>query len=279
MPNRNISFTELVTSCNWLSKNLTHQDLIILDASTPSVNSNNSPELTDVRIPNARFFDLKNVFSDQESDLPAMMPTQESFQQSARELGINQNSQIVIYDNLGIYSSPRAWWMLRAMGHEKVAVLDGGLLEWHRLGLPTEPITLATYELGDFEVNYNSNQIASIEEVKSSVNNDQVLVIDARSEGRFDGTTPEPREGLRSGHIPNSVNLPFGKVLNDGKMLPKSQLHSIFEELNISDQQLIFTCGSGVTACIILLAAEIAGLKTQSVYDGAWCEWGSVIEN
>lgn len=272
-------FTQSTTSIDWLSNNLDHPNLVILDASIPSVNSNKSSEFTDVRILSARFFDLKNEFSDQECDLPAMMPTSELFEQSARSLGINRSSKIVVYDDLGIYSSPRVWWMFRAMGHENISVLDGGLPDWHRLGMPTEPITSKRYELGDFEAIYILDSISSLDEVKNSIHDDNVIVIDARSEGRFNGTAPEPREGLRSGCIPNSVNLPFGKVLQDGKMLQKAQLQSIFRELKISDQQLIFTCGSGITACIILLAAEIAGFNNKSVYDGAWCEWGRASAN
>jgi thiosulfate/3-mercaptopyruvate sulfurtransferase len=270
------SFTHIISS-QWLSENLKNPNLVILDVSIPSVNSINPSELTDRRIPNARFFDLKNIFSDQDHDLPAMMPTPESFQQSARELGINRNSQIVIYDNLGIYSSPRVWWMFRAMGHENVVVLDGGLPEWNRLELPTESIASDKYEQGDFVSNFQSSSFSDFDKVNESISTDQIKVIDARSEGRFNGTSPEPRAELRSGSIPHSINLPFGNVLEEGKMLSSVKLKSIFEKLNIRDEHLIFTCGSGVTACIILLAAEVAGFKSsKSVYDGAWSEWATI---
>lgn len=263
-----------IINCHWLNTNLNQPNLVILDASISSVNSTKTSELDGLRIPNARFFDLKNIFSNQESDLPAMMPSAESFAESARALGINQNSQIVVYDNLGIYSSARAWWMFRAMEHENVAVLDGGLPEWDKLGYPTESILPTKFVRGDFEAHFNKSMVSTLPEVKDAVNNDQIKVIDARNKGRFNGTAPEPREGLRSGSITNSINLPFGEVLKDGCMRPKDELRAIVKELGITDQQLIFSCGSGVTACIILLAAEIAGFDNYSVYDGSWAEWG-----
>jgi thiosulfate/3-mercaptopyruvate sulfurtransferase len=267
-----------LVSCDWLNAHVNLPNLVILDATIPSITSQEPSALANVRIPGARFFDLRDVFSDQASDLPAMMPSEESFAAAARALGINQDSQVVVYDNRGIYSSARVWWMLRAMGHAHVAVLDGGLPEWNKLGLPTEPINEVKYPKGDFDAHFKESCVATLSDVKTEINNHQMKVIDARSERRFNGTAPEPRQGLRSGSIPNSINLPFAHVLHDGKMRPKDELQSIFEQLGISDEQLIFSCGSGVTACIILLAAQLAGFDRCAVYDGSWAEWGLIGE-
>lgn len=263
-----------MVSSDWLVSNFNLPNLVILDASIPSVNSMKPSALEQIRIPGARFFDLKREFSDLSSDLPGMMPAEDSFAESARNLGLNQASRIVVYDNLGIYSSPRVWWMFRAMGHANVAVLDGGLPEWHKLGYPTESILEYKQVKGDFEARFDGSQVAKIPEVKSAITDFQTKVIDARSPIRFIGIAPEPREGLRSGHIPNAINLPYDNVLQDGKMRPTAELKAIFKELGITDERLIFSCGSGVTACIILLAADIAGFDRYAVYDGSWAEWG-----
>ncbi len=270
-----LKITSPIVSTSWLAKNLDDPDLVVLDASLPKPNSKESTEKhAPTRIKNARFFDIKNTFSDKTSELPNTIPSPETFTSEAQSLGINQNSAIVIYDNLGVYASPRAWWMFRVMGHENVAILNGGLPAWRDEELPCESSPTVNVTQGDFKANFKPELISDLKQVSSVYNQPDTLIIDARSEGRFTGKIPEPRAGLRGGHIPNSINMPFEKVIKDGKILPKAALEEIFDSLNIKDEKLIFTCGSGVTACIIALASEQVVPNKKSVYDGSWAEWG-----
>ena len=272
-----LEIKEPVVSVEWLSKNLGHPNLIILDASLKKPNQKESVnEHSSIRIKNARFFDIENSFSDTSGKLPHMMPSPEVFTEKAQNLGIDQDSLIVVYDNLGVYSSPRAWWMFRAMGHENIAVLNGGLPAWRKARLACESVVSLAVPKGNFTAKYQSQFIVDLEQVSKSMNDAGTLILDARSEGRFTGIVPEPREGLKGGHIPNSLNLPFEKVVKDGQMLPKDELRGIFDNLNIKDEKLIFTCGSGVTACIIALASEQVAPNPKSVYDGSWSEWGQI---
>ena len=271
----NLKIQAPVVSVAWLLENFDHPDLTILDASLKKPGSQeNSGEYANLRIRNARFFDIENTFSDTNSPLPHMMPSAALFSTEARKLGVNQHSAIIVYDNSGIYSSPRAWWMFRAMGHENVAVLNGGLPAWRKEHLPCEAVGPVSVPEGDFKAAYNPELISNLEEVLRAMDDTGSRIIDARSEGRFSGKVPEPREGLRGGHIPNSVNLPFEKVIKDGEMLPEAKLKEIFDLLKVKDEKLIFTCGSGVTACIIALASEQAVSNQKSIYDGSWSEWG-----
>ncbi|NER14713.1 sulfurtransferase [Leptobacterium flavescens] len=263
-------------SIEWLSTHLDHPDVVILDASLDKPKTAEAPsELSGLRIKNARFFDLKNTFVDKDSELPGMMPSAALFSEECRKLGINKHSKIVVYDRLGIYSSPRAWYMFRTMGHEQVAVLDGGLPEWIEAGLPSEsrekePET----EAGNFTAEFKPEFIADGQYVLDSLKNNRISVLDARSSGRFTGTAPEPRENLRSGHIPGSFNLPFARVLNEYKMRSREELKEIFKGLGTDNKEVIYSCGSGVTACILLLAAELSGHHSNILYDGSWSEWG-----
>ena len=262
-----------IVSVQWLKENLADADLIILDASPVSNKSSLSSQYPGLRIPGARFFDLKQKFSDPDADMPNTLPSPEAFQRECQALGINQSSKIVVYDNLGIYASPRVWWMFKAMGHEKVAVLDGGLTEWGKQGMDMEPIQEASYEKGDFEAKPGLHIKKEMEEVRQNVNTQESLVLDARSSGRFNGTAPEPREGLSSGHIPGSKSLPFSQVLEEGKFKSPKDLSELFEGLNPEKKPLVFSCGSGLTACITYLAAELVDDAPKSVYDGSWTEW------
>ncbi len=181
-----------------------------------------------------------------------------------------------MYDNLGIYSSPRVWWMFKTMGHQNVYVLNGGLPDWIENKYPTEEKQPQQYELGSFKAQFNSEKVKNYNFIKNNLNNERQLVIDARSSGRFNGTAPEPREGLRSGSIPNSVNIPFGDVLENGKYKSKEELKTIFSKINPENKALIYSCGSGLTACIILLAGELLLPNKTSVYDGSWTEWAQI---
>ena len=271
----NLKIQAPIVSVEWLLENFDHPDLVILDASLKKPGSQEtSGEYANIRISNARFFDIENAFSDTNNPLPHMMPSAELFTAEARKLGVNQHSAIVVYDSAGIYSSPRAWWMFRAMGHENVAVLNGGLPAWQKENLPCEVIEPVSVPIGDFKADYQPELISNLEDVSRAMDDTGSRIIDARSEGRFSGRAPEPRKGLRGGHIPNAINLPFEKVIRDGEMLPVAKLKEIFDLLNFKDEKLIFTCGSGVTACIIALASAQVVSNQKSIYDGSWSEWG-----
>ena len=250
-------------------------NIVILEASLPKPQSKPPASETRVKIPNARIFEIEKNFSDSNTDLPHMMPTPEAFTEEAQKLGINQNSIIVVYDNLGVYSSPRAWWMFRAMGHEQVFVLDGGLPEWQKAGMAAESYNaVGDFKKGNFVAHYKPELIKNYRDVLTALRDNSQVVMDARSEDRFFGRVPEPREGLRPGHMPNAVNIPFDSIQHDTKMMNEKELEKIFGSVASPEQQLIFSCGSGVTACVLALGAALAGYKNISVYDGSWSEWG-----
>ncbi|MFT4863295.1 MAG: thiosulfate/3-mercaptopyruvate sulfurtransferase [Pseudohongiellaceae bacterium] len=261
----------------WLSENLGTANLIVLDASVPpvvpgfvSINSQGPFRA----IPGARRFDYDKEICKPNSSLPHMMPSPELFTAKARELGINQNSIIVVYDDVGLYASPRAWWMLKAMGHSQVAVLDGGLPAWIAAGNSvSDQLELAGDE-GDFKAAAQEHLFCDFEQVLKATQDEQFSIIDARSAGRFVGTAPEPRPGVRSGHMPNARNLPFAEVLSDGFLKTPAELEALFANKATKHQTIITSCGSGITACVLTLAAYAGGYQNLSVYDGSWAEWG-----
>lgn len=262
-----------IVTAQWLKSNLENPEIVILDASM-----DNHKTLDQIKFPNsfikfARNFDLKNDFINQNASFPNTHPDPETFTIACQKLGINKSSKIVCYDNLGIYTSPRAWWLLKSMGHENVAVLDGGLNEWMQNNYPNQNSHSKSDILGDFSANFLKEKIIDINQIEQNITSSKFDLIDARSNGRFCGIAPEPRVGLKSGHIPNSINLPYTKVLENGKMKSIPQLQKIFEDLNLKNNKLVFTCGSGITACIILLAAELVSNNEKALYDGSWTEW------
>jgi thiosulfate/3-mercaptopyruvate sulfurtransferase len=261
-------------SSDWLRKNLDLENLIILDATLAKSKSAGKVPNQNIQIPGARYFDIDTVFSNRSINLPHMMCDAIQFEIEARRLGINTDSLIAVYDSHGIYSSPRAWWMLKSMGHENVAVLNGGLPEWVEKGYPTKDKMSIKSSSGDFKSNAKSGCFVDSRFVNDHLEDAGVVVIDARSNGRFNGTEPEPREGLRSGHIPNSISLPFTEVVDGYKMKEVIDLEKIFDSLGIKGKKLVFSCGSGLTACIILFAAHLVGHDDLSIYDGSWSEWG-----
>jgi thiosulfate/3-mercaptopyruvate sulfurtransferase len=229
------------------------------------------------QIPNARLFDIKNKFSNVSAPFPSTFPSKEQFQQSARELGVNNDSAIVVYDDKGIYSSARVWWLFKAFGYENVAILNGGFPEWKKAGFAIELMKLYTVKSGDFVANYKPELMMFFEDVVKASRGKSHAIIDARSESRFKSLAPETREGLRMGTIPNSVNLPFEDLLIDGILKSKLEIEVIFNQVISEEKDIIFSCGSGITACILALGAQISGYKNISVYDGSWTEWGSLV--
>ena len=263
-----------IVSTTWLFEHFDNPTLVILDASPTENKSNLVPDFTNIQIKGARKFDMEKVFLDKENPIPNMIPNERVFEEECQKLGINNDSLIVVYDNLGVYTSPRVWWMFKVMGHSQIAVLDGGLSAWKNENLPTEPIRKNESFSGNFKAKYQSDLVVDSSAILENINSKKFQVIDARTEERFCGLIPEPRENMSSGHIPNSINLPFEKVLDKGKMKSKQELTKIFNNLSIENQSLAFTCGSGITACIILLASELISENKNVLYDGSWAEWG-----
>ncbi|MFA9370091.1 MAG: sulfurtransferase [Labilibaculum antarcticum] len=265
-----------VVSVKWLSQHLHDPNLIILDASLRDNKAGLKSEHEGVQIVNARFFDLKNTFCDPDHPISNMIPSAERFTTECRKLGINKNSKIVVYDNLGTYSSPRVWWLFKVMGHENIVVLNGGLPAWIKELCEVEIKESAEVELGDFQASFNSKRVLNAEQILENINTEHRLVIDVRTEDRFFGRVPEPRENLKGGHVPNSINLPFNRVLADGMFLSKKELSEIFKSLSLKNKSLVFCCGSGVSACIGLLACELVLENEKYLYDGSWAEWGQL---
>ena len=266
----------ILVTPQWITEQGAHSNLVILDASI-DFQIPLEPEKDTVNvIPGARRFDYDRVFCDQNSSLPHMMPSEAEFNAKAQALGLNQDSVIVVYDNSGTFASPRAWWMLKAMGHQQVYILDGGLPKWKAQGYEVSQSYAENVLDGNFNGHLNSQYFIHANEVLEAIDDNSSLTVDARSVARFSGSTPEPREGVRSGHIPKAVCLPFADLVVDGRLKPMTELKPIVASvLGDNHQHYIFSCGSGVTACIVLLAAMLCGYENLSVYDGSWTEWGS----
>ena len=269
-----MNFSSPLITAKELQDNLSLQNLIILDCTIDKVGQSLQNEKLEL-IPNSRFFDLEGKFSDHTVNLPHTLVNENFFSDEAQNLGINQDSVIVCYDRWGVYSSPRVWWMLKAMGHSDLYVLDGGLPSWIENNFETNSTYFSPTEKGDFVADFQEDWFADAQVMLNSINDrNKTIIDDARSEGRFNGTSPEPRQGLRSGHIPNSKNLFFENVLDGTILKSKTELKSIFEKLTNSTNENIFTCGSGITASILAFASTIAGFDNIKVYDGSWSEWG-----
>ncbi len=261
-----------LVNAQWLFENKDNPSLLILDASLDSPVKGNTIA-NDQYIPKALKFDWIK-FSDSTSELPHMMPSETEFMEAARALGINNDTVLIIYDNIGVYASPRVWWMFLAMGLANCYILNGGLPAWLNEGYEYASSHTQPRGGGNFTPVYQPQFFSNSADVLNAIDDEHTVVIDARSEDRFFGRVSEPRKGLRSGHIPNSMNIPFENVLSLNKMANKDQLAKIFESVDHKNTHLIFSCGSGVTACIDALAATLLGYRQISVYDGSWSEWG-----
>lgn len=265
--------SSLVTA-DWLLAQKDERRLIILDVSPPKTAAGEESDLAGQFIPGAFHVDVKTALSDTTSDLPNTIPKPESFEEQVRKYGINQEDTVIVYDNFGIYMSPRVWWLFKMMGHDNVFVLDGGLPAWVKAGGKTDTKPVPVDQKGNFKAKYNPSLFKSVQHVLDNLETREALVLDARSSGRFHATVPEPRAGLRSGHIPNSESLPYKQLLQNGNYKSKDELRQTFNKLNPEERPMIFSCGSGVTACVLYLAAEEAGFQDLAVYDGSWTEWG-----
>jgi thiosulfate/3-mercaptopyruvate sulfurtransferase len=244
---------------------------ILLDASIPPIGL--PPEkIAKETIPGSLFFDIEKDFSDPTSGLPHTLINAKEFETKARALGINKDSTIIVFDAYGVYSSPRAWWMFKIMGHGKVFVVNGGLIAWKQAGFETTEIFAQPESTGNFVANFREDYLITKRQIAAQLDQPTITIVDARSADRFYGRVEEPRKGLRKGHIPGSINIPFSSLVEAGMLKPELAEKS----LNISsDNHLAFSCGSGITACVTLLAAHELGYHNLKLYDGSWAEWGA----
>jgi thiosulfate/3-mercaptopyruvate sulfurtransferase len=270
-----------LVSTDWLAAELGKPDLVVLDCTKYLPNEaplDGLTEFSKAHIPGARFADL-DALADIEDPLPHMVPTPARFARVVGALGVSNASRVVAYDQKGLQSAPRIWWLMRLFGHEAVAVLDGGLPKWKAEGRAMDSGEPAAAAPATFVPDLIARRLAGIGDVKRIVRQGggEALILDARSKGRFDGTAPEPRPGLSSGHMPGAASLPFTELLNaDGTMKDAAAIRALFEARGADDTRpLVTSCGTGVTACVLALGAVRAGLPEPAVYDGSWTEWAS----
>jgi thiosulfate/3-mercaptopyruvate sulfurtransferase len=267
----------LVTA-DWLLTHLSAPDVRIIDATyfLPGEPRTGRQVYDAHHIPGARFFDIDDV-ADADTALPHMLPRPEKFASRARKLGLGDGHRIVCYDQNDYLASARAWWMFRAMGHRDVAVLDGGFAAWKAVGGPLEDLPPVVSADRHFTARVRGDLVRSADQVKEIVESGSAQIVDARSAERFKGLAAEPRPGLRSGHIPGSINLPYRKLMQpDGRLLPPDQLAKAFAAAGVDlNRPVVNTCGSGVSAAVLALAEAVLGHDDAAVYDGSWTEWGA----
>ena len=269
---------EALVSTAWLAERLSAPDIRVVDASwyLPQQKRDPRAEYRAAHIPGAVFFDIDEI-ADTGDPLPHMLPSPEKFASRVRKLGLGDGSRIVVYDGSGVNSSaPRAWWMFRVFGHRDVAVLDGGLRKWQAEGRPVEDLPPMPRER-HFTARLDRTLVRDAEQMRANLASGREQVVDARARGRFLAQEPEPRPGLRSGHIPGSRNLPYQDLLKpDGTFLAPAAMRARVTQAGIDmSRPVVTSCGSGITACVIALSLHLLGHREVAVYDGSWAEWGS----
>jgi len=266
-----------LVSTEWLAEHLDAPDVRIADASwyLPQGGRDPKAEYRAVHIPGAVFFDIEEI-SDERTSLPHMLPPAPKFASLMRKLGLGDGNFIVVYDGAGIYSSPRAWWMLRAMGHEEVAVLDGGFPKWKREGRPIEDLIPHPHPR-HFTPKPNNALVRSFDQLLQNLSSRREQIVDERSAPRFAGKEAEPRADVRPGHIPGSLNVPYSQLTDDlGMLKTREELVKIFSKSGVDlSRSTVTSCGSGITAAIGMLALLVAGARDVALYDGSWAEWGA----
>ena len=265
-----------LVSTAWLAAHRSDPDLRVIDASwyLPDAGRDAKAEYKAAHIPGARFFDIDEI-TDSRSNLPHMAPPPEKFVSRMRAMGIGDGHQVVVYDGSGLFSAARVWWTFRLMGKTDVAVLDGGFPKWQAEGREVEDMPPVLRDR-HITVSRQHGLVKDVTQVAHAAKLGEAEIIDARSAARFKGETPEPRPGLRAGHIPGSKNVPYASLLNpDGTMKPVADLRAVFEAAGVNlSKPAITSCGSGVTAAVLSLALERMGHKNHALYDGSWAEWG-----
>jgi thiosulfate/3-mercaptopyruvate sulfurtransferase len=268
---------DLLVSTGWLADHLGAPDLRILDASwyLPGEKRDPRAEYAAAHIPGARFFDIDEI-SDDQSELPHMAPPIEKFVSRMRAMGIGDGHRIVVYDGAGLFSAARVWWLFRLFGKTDVAVLDGGFPKWRAEGRPVED-TAPLLRDRHFTASRDARLVRDVTQVAATVKLGNAQIVDARSPERFRGEAPEPRPGLRSGHMPGARNVPYKALLNDdGTMKDPAGIRAAFEAAGVDPSKpVITTCGSGVSAAVLSLGLERIGNRNHSLYDGSWAEWGA----
>jgi thiosulfate/3-mercaptopyruvate sulfurtransferase len=265
-----------VVSTQWLAENLDRLEVRVLDASwyLPTSGRNGRAEFAAGHIPGARYFDL-DAASDDRTSLPHMLPTAARFAEQAGALGVSNDSTVVVYDGSGgNLSAGRAWWLFKAFGHDRVAVLDGGIKKWKAEGRAMET-GIPRVEPAVFTAKLRPGLVRTMEQVAHALSSGSVQVVDMRSRGRFEGSEAEPRPGLPSGHMPGALNLPYlSLVQSDGTLLPPDDMRQRIAAAGLRlDLPIIASCGSGVSACALLLALDTLGVQGAKLYDGSWTEW------
>ncbi|MEC5323592.1 3-mercaptopyruvate sulfurtransferase [Aurantimonas sp. A3-2-R12] len=262
-----------------LAEHLGRPGLSIVDASwyLPAQNRLGRPEFDAAHIPGAVFFDQDEIV-DPASDLPHTLPSPDVFAAAVGDLGVSETDTIVVYDGVGLFTAPRVWWLLRTFGAKDVRVLDGGFPAWQEAGLPVET-GAASPEAVSFAASFDRSAVASLDEVKAAVAGGRPQIADARSAARFTGEAPEPRAGVRAGHMPSAFNVPFMALSENGRLKSEAALRAIFAEAGLDPEAPVVTsCGSGVTAAVLNLALESLGNRQCALYDGSWTEWGSAAD-
>lgn len=266
----------LVTT-DWLAANLSRPDLKIFDATKylPNEPFDGKAEFLKAHIPGAAFFDIDH-FADPDTDLPHMVPAVGRMENLLGDAGVGNGTTVVFYDQKGLASAARGWWLLGLFGHDKVAVLDGGLPKWKKEGRPTEAGQAAPHAPANFRADFRASRLRGLGDIVANVASKAELVLDARAAGRFKGSAPEPRKGVRAGHMPGAANIPYTELLNDDATFrDAAALRTRFAAAGADGTRPVVTsCGTGVTACILALGLVLAGLPQGAVYDGSWTEWG-----
>ena len=263
-----------IVTCQWLNEHINDSKLVIFDAGMvrPGQPGQYQP---DAKLPNAHRFDFKKQLADLSSGLSHTMCSPQQFAEQMQSMGVDNDSLVVIYEDQGLFSSARGWWMFKAMGFDNVKVLSGGLAKWQSLGYLTQVEYSHHHHKGSFTAKPRADYFIDAAAVFNGIDDDDVLLLDARGYKRYTGEMAEPRAGMRSGHIPNSCAMPFSELLDNGEAQSIELIQAAFDKIIDSESTLQFSCGSGVTACILALFASECGYQNLHVYDGSWSEWGA----